>query len=162
MLNLKVVFFLFLSIKIILIKFLKKIYFSTDLYNKSLISVLPKQIYFYPNSFLLSSLVTHKNFSIKIKDINTKNFWKQNYSANEKELLHNFFWLNLIDRKNDANIIQEIITNWMHENKKYKKTIWQNSILSKRLISWILNADIILKNTDQVFKNNFFNLLLFK
>ena len=74
-----------------------------------------------------------KKFSIKIKDINTKNFWKQNYSANEKELLHNeFLWLNLINRKNDANIIQEIITNWMHENEKYKKTIWQNSILSKR------------------------------
>ena len=160
MLNLKVVFFLFLSIKIILIKFLKKIYFSTDLYNKSLISILPKQIYFYPNSFLLSSLVTHKNFSIKIKDINTKNFWKQKYSASEKELLHNFFWLNLIDRKNDANIIQEIITNWMYENKKYKKTVWQNSILSRRLISWILNADIILKNTDQVFKNNFFQSII--
>ena len=40
------------------------------------------------------------------------------------------------------------------------KNIWDNTTLSKRIISWILNADIILNNADNIFKNNFLESII--
>ena len=40
---------------------------------------------------------------------------------------------------------------------KYKKGIWENPVISKRIISWILNADIILNNADNIFKEKQIN-----
>ena len=43
-----------------------------------------------------------------------------------------------------VNHYKKLINIWMMKNSKYKKNIWDNSVLSKRIISWILNVDIIL------------------
>jgi len=155
MFNLKSFYFYFLAIKIKITEFFKKIYFTTNYYNKSLKSKIPNQFYFYPNPFLLSSFTNYKNFLFKVENINPETLWnKKFYGKNEKHL-HDFFWLNLIDRKNDAIIIQKIISIWICKNNNYRKIIWDNTVLSKRIISWILNADIILNNADNVFKDNF-------
>ena len=69
MFNLKGLYFYFLAIKIVITKFLKRIYFSTNYYNKSLRSKIPKHFYFYPNPFLLSSFTNYKNFAFKVEDI---------------------------------------------------------------------------------------------
>ena len=66
-----------------------------------------------------------------------------------------FFWLNLIDRKNDGKSLQKIINLWILKYSKYKRNTWETSVLSKRIISWILNADIILNNEFFDFKRNF-------
>ena len=48
-------------------------------------------------------------------------------------------------------------------NLKYKSLIWETSIISKRIMSWILNADIILKNSNFDFlKEILLSRLLFK
>ncbi len=160
MLNLKSAYYYFLAIKIAFIKFIKKIYFTTKYYQKSLETKIPSKFHFFPNSFLLSSLTNYKDFSFKISDIDPDIFWnKQPSSVNERSL-NNFLWLNLIDRKNDASIIQRIITVWIYKNKAYKKNIWDNSVLSERVISWILNANIILDKTDNVFKKDFLNSII--
>ena len=44
----------------------------------------------------------------------------------------------------------------MLKHSKYKKNIWESSVLSKRIISWILNVDIILNNGSFDFKKKFF------
>ena len=44
----------------------------------------------------------------------------------------------------------------MLKHSKYKKDIWENSVLSRRVISWILNVDIILNNGTFNFKRRFF------
>jgi uncharacterized heparinase superfamily protein len=160
MFNLKSIYFYFLALQITLIKFIKKIYFSTDYYNKSLISKTPQQFYFHPNPFLLSSITNYKKYSFKISEIDPNLFWiKQKKKVEEKEL-HSFLWLNLIDRKNDGKILQRIINIWMLKNSKYKKDIWENSVLSKRIISWILNVDIIFNNGSFDFKRNFLNSIV--
>ena len=87
-------------------------------------------------------------------------FWKKSFSKRDEENLHSFIWLNLIDRKNEGNIIQNIINVWVHKNSKYKNIIWDNIITSKRIISWILNADLILNNTNNSFKSDFFNSII--
>ena len=160
MFYLKSIYFYFLASKINITKKIKKIYFKTDFYYKSLESKVPKQLYFNPNPFLLSSLTTHKNFSFKISNIDEDIFWNKKPIKKEEENLHNFLWLNLIDRKNDSLTIQKIINVWIYKNSKYKNIIWDNSVICKRLISWILNTDIILNNTNNIFKNDLFNSII--
>jgi uncharacterized heparinase superfamily protein len=160
MFNLKSIYFYFLAVQITLIKFIKKIYFSTNFYNKSLISNTPQQFYFHPNPFLLSSITNYYKYSFKISEIDPNIFWiKQKNIRVEKEL-NSFLWLNLIDRKNDGKILQRIINIWMLKHSKYKKNIWESSVLSKRIISWILNVDIILNNGSFDFKRNFLNSII--
>ena len=148
MFNLKSAYLYFLAIKIFFLKSIKKIYFTTSYYNKSLQSKKPSDFYFFPNPFLLSSFTNNRNFSFKVSNIDSDMFWKDKSSIKDKKNLNSFLWLNLIDRKNDAKIIQKIITIWIYKNDKYKSVIWSSSILSTRITSWILNAEIILRARD--------------
>ena len=66
----------------------------------------------------------------------------------------------MINRKNDGLIIQQIISIWMKNNNKYKKKNWDNLNISKRILAWILNTDIILNNADNNFKQIFFNSII--
>ncbi len=160
MLNLKSAYLYFLAIKISILKFIKKLYFTSNYYNKSLQTKKPEKFYFYPNPFLLSSFTNHKNFTFKISNIDQEMFWKDQGSIKDVKNLNNFLWLNLIDRKNDAKIIQKIITIWIYKNDKYKKLIWDSTILSTRVTSWILNSEILLNNKDENFKNYFLQSII--
>ena len=160
MFNLKSIYFYFLALQIALIKFIKKIYFSTDFYNKSLVSKTPHQFFFHPNPSLLSSITNYKKYSFKISDIDPNIFWVEQKNIIEEKRIHSFLWLNLIDRKNDGKSLQKLINIWMLKHSKYKKNIWESSVLSKRIISWILNVDIILNNGSFDFKRNFLNIII--
>ena len=160
MFNLKSIYFYFLAIQISLIKFIKKIYFSTNFYNNSLVSKTPQQFYFHPNPFLLSSITNYKKYSFKISEIDPNVFWIKKKNNWENKELHGFLWLNLIDRKSDGKSLQKIIDIWILKNSKYKRNIWESSVLSKRIISWILNVEIILNNGSFYFKRNFLNSII--
>ena len=86
-------------------------------------------------------------------------FWLED-KKKDPEKLHNFFWLNLIDRKTDYKNLKKIIYIWLLKNSKYKKKIWETSTLSSRVISWILNIDIILKNSTFDFKKKFLDCII--
>ena len=158
--SLKAAYFYFLAVKILLFRFVKKIYFSTNFYNNSLKTKLPEQLYFYPNPFLLSSFVNEKMFNFKLSNVNIDIFWNEFDSPKEEQDLNSFFWLNLINRKNDGLAIQQIISIWIKNNNKYKNKNWNQLQISKRILAWILNADIILNNADKFFKESFFNSII--
>ena len=158
MLNLKSAYFYFLAIKINFLKIIRKIYFTTNIYNESLKSKIPKQFYFFPNAFLLSSFTSYKNFIFKISEINPDNFWSNKKSKN----FHNFIWLNLIDRKDNAILIRKLILTWIQKNNKYKLLTWKSEVISVRIISWILNANIILSNTNRDFNKKFLESIVFQ
>ena len=145
---LKSVYFFFLSNKNNFFNSLKKIYFSTNFYNKSLFTKIPKQFYFYPRPNLLFSFNREMNFHFKLSKLNTNEFWQEQKTERDDKIVNSFEWLYLINRKNDVLIIQRLISLWIYKNRKYKKKTWENSLISKRVISWILNADIILNNTN--------------
>ena len=109
MFNLKSIYFYFLALQISLIKFIKKIYFSTNYYNKSLLSKTPQQFYFHPNPFLLSSITNYKKYSFKISEIDPNIFWIKQKNLDGEKDRHSFLWLNLMDRKNDGKSLQKII-----------------------------------------------------
>ena len=48
----------------------------------------------------------------------------------------------------------------MTKHSKYKKNIWDSSVLSKRIISWLLNVDIILNNGLFEFKKKFLDSIV--
>ena len=90
MFGLKSVYFYLIACQITLIKFFKKLYFSSKNYNKSLESKTPQQIYYNPNPILLSIIAPSNNQTFKISDINPNIFWFENKRQN-KEQIHNFF-----------------------------------------------------------------------
>ncbi len=159
MFGLKSVYYYLIAYQITIIKFFKKLYFSSKNYNKSLETKTPQQVYFNPNPFLLSIITSYKNQSFKISDIDPNIFWFEDKKKNVDQM-HNFFWLNLIDRKTDDKKLKKIIFIWMLKNSKYKQGIWETSTLSARVISWILNIDIILNNSTFDFRKSFLNCII--
>ena len=91
MFGFRATFFYLLAAKIVLVRFVKNIYFSTNYYNKSLKTKLPEQLYFYPNPFLLSSFINQKIFAFKLSKINVNTFWSNFESQTEGEDLNSFF-----------------------------------------------------------------------
>ena len=86
MFGLKSVYLYIIACQITLIKFLKKLYFLSKNYNKSLESKTPQQVYYNPNPFLLSIITSYNNQSFKISDVDPNNFWledeKKKYRSN--------------------------------------------------------------------------------
>ena len=160
MMSLKTAYYYILAVKINLIKVFKKIYFTTSFYRKTLVSRVPNQFFFFPNPFLMSSISNYKKFAFQIKDLDPNKFWEVNYSTKEKKELHNFVWLSSIDRKDNASTLRKIISLWNVKNLKYNSLVWETSVISKRIMSWVLNADIILKNSNFEFKKSFIESLV--
>ena len=75
MFGLKSVYYYLIACQITFIKFLKKIYFSSKNYNKSLQTKIPQQIYYNPNPFLLSIITTFSEQPFKINEIDPNVFW---------------------------------------------------------------------------------------
>lgn len=157
---LKSAFSNFLNIKFQITSFLRTIYYSSKYYHSSIESKKPKQFFFFPNSFLLSSFTNYKDFSVKMSDIDPYSFWVKQKTKEEENNLHSFLWLNVLDRKNEAVIIRKIIELWIEKNKRFNNLTWENTLTSKRIISWILNADIILESSNHVFKEEFLNSII--
>ena len=160
MTGLKSIYIYFLSIKKITTKLIKEFFFSTSLYNKLLDSKIPSRFFFYPNPYLLSPLLNHKDLLIKISHEDVRNFWINILKNKEKKSIHNFLWLNLVDRKNESRIIKKIIEEWILQYHKYKKDIWSDGLISLRIISWISNADVILNNNQKDFNETFYKSLI--
>ena len=78
MFGLKDAYFYLVAVQVTLIKFFKKIYFTTDHYNKSLKSKIPSQVNLNPNAFLLSIISPYRKRSFKINEINSNEFWLEN------------------------------------------------------------------------------------
>ena len=153
MLYLRSIFFYFLAIKTFLRKIYKKFYFSTQLYQKSLQTKRPEKFKFFPKTFHYSLFTNYKNFSFKVTEIDPENFWEP--GKNEKEIikLNEFLWLNLINRKSDSSIIRKIIINWIKKNDKINLRTWGTTVTSRRTLSWIFNAEIMLNSTNKDFQD---------
>ena len=94
MFGLKSVYFYLIACQITLIKFFKKLYFSSKNYNKSLESKTPQQVYYSPNPFLLSIITSSSRQIFKISEIDPNFFWLENKNK-DTDQIHNFFGLTL-------------------------------------------------------------------
>ena len=160
MIRLKSIFIYFLAIRKIFIRSLKELFFGSNYYNKLLDTDVPSSFLFNPNPYLLSPFLNHKDLLIKISNEDVRNFRISLFENKEKKSIHNFLWLNLIDRKNENEIIQKIIGEWIKKYYKYTKGIWDEDLTSLRVISWISNADLILNTNDKDFNKSFYKNII--
>ncbi len=160
MLDLKSIYLYFLSIKKVSIKTIRRFFFSTTFYNKRLLTENPSRFFFYPNPYLLSPFLNHKESLLKISKFEANYFWNNIKNTSEKKNLHGFLWLNLIDRKNEKDSIKKIVNDWIKRYGNYRKEIWDENILSKRIIAWISNADLFLDKKEDKFQKFFTGSLI--
>ena len=160
MIRLKSIYIYFLAIKKVLIRSLKELFFGSNYYNKLLDTDVPSSFLFNPNPYLLSPFLNHKDLLIKISNEDVRNFRISLFENKEKKSIHNFLWLNLIDRKNENEIIKKIIGEWIKKYSKYTKGIWDEDLTSLRVISWISNADLILNTNDKDFNKSFYKNII--
>ncbi len=160
MITLNSIYIYFLAIKKIFIRSLKEFFFSSNYYNKLLDTEIPSRFLFNPNPYLLSPFLNHKEALIKISSEDVRNFRVNLFKNKEKKNIHNFLWLNLIDRKNKNETIQKIIREWIGKYSKYTKGIWDENLTSLRIVSWISNADLILNANDKDFNRSFYKNII--
>ena len=160
MASIKSIYIYLLSIRRLIVKSIKEFFFTTNFYNKLLDNKIPSRFFFYPNPYLLSPLLNHKDLLIKISNEDVRNFRISFLKNKERKSIHNFLWLNLVDRKNELEIIQKIIEEWILKYQNYKKNAWADNLISIRIINWISNADIILNNAQRSFSQIFYKSLI--
>ena len=111
MISIKSMFIYLLSLKRIIAKSMKEFFYTTKFYNKLLDNKIPSRFFFYPNPYLLSPLLNHKDLLIKISNEDVRNFRISFLKNKERRSIHNFLWLNLVDRKNKLEQFRELLKN---------------------------------------------------
>ena len=91
MTSIKSIYIYFLSVKKLVSKSIKEFFFSTSFYNKLLDSKIPSRFFFYPNPYLLSPLLNHKDLLVKISNEDVRNFRVNILKNKEKKSIHNFY-----------------------------------------------------------------------
>ena len=159
MFGLKSAYFYLVALQVTFVKFFKKLYFSTSYYNNSLNSKIPIQVFFNPNPFLLSLISPYTKKSFNLSEVSPNDFWLEKKNKQIYQY-HNYLWLSTINRKTDEKHVQKIIYLWIIKYSNFKRKIWDTSTLSSRVISWILNVDIIINNGTFEFKKIFFQNII--
>ena len=159
MFGLKSAYFYLVALQVTFVKFFKKLYFSTSYYNNSLNSKIPIQVFFNPNPFLLSLISPYTKKSFNFNEVSPNDFWLEKTNKQIYQY-HNYLWLSTINRKTDEKHVQKIIYLWIIKYSNFKRKIWDTSTLSSRVISWMLNVDIIINNGTFEFKKIFFQNII--
>ena len=151
----------FFSILNLLFLSFRNIYFTTNFYNKKLISFVPDRIFYNPSTYLSSSLTTISSDFYKITNTTPELLWETNIKEKQEfETLHSFLWLNKLDRKNNKTITKKIITSWINSFFNFELNTWDMEITAKRIIAWSSNTDITLEDSDKIYKEKFFLSLI--
>ena len=148
--------YFFSILKLIFLSF-RNYYFSSNFYNKKLITFVPNRIFYNPSTHLISSLTSISNDFYKITNASNTMLWKEKIKDQKKfENLHSFLWLVKLDRKNSKTFTQNIIRSWIDVFFDYHPNVWEMEVTAKRIISWVSNTDITLEDSDKRYKEKFF------
>ncbi len=140
---------------------IRKIYLNSPIYNKKISKIDDKVIIYKPSQSILNCLIKFDKKKHNIENFSLNSVWKDNANLDQKNFkkLHSFFWLFTLDLKSSKKITQNIISNWIDENQKYKQNIWDLDILSKRIIAWISNSKLTYENSETDYKLHFNSLI---
>ena len=155
------IFFNFSSIIFQIINKIRNIYLNSPIYNKKISKIDDKIIIYKPSQNILNSLIKFNKKKYNVEDYSLNSVWKnsKNFNSRNFKNLHSFFWLFTLDLKSSNKITQNIIYNWIEENDKYTKYIWDLDILSKRIIAWISNSKLTYENAENSYKLYFNSLI---
>ena len=78
----------------------KKIYLSSNYYDKKISKINNDNLIYRPSPHLLSSLIQYQNKKVDIKEISTDNLWdNENIDLKNFQKLNNFYWFFSLDLK---------------------------------------------------------------
>ena len=136
-------------------------YYTSNYYNKKLVTFIPNRIFYNPSSYLSASLTNINSDFYKIKNTSPKLLWTVSIKEKVKfDNLHSFLWLSKLDRKHSKKLTKDIIKSWISNFFNYEKNTWQMEIIAKRIIAWVSNADLTLEDADKIYKETFFISLI--
>ncbi len=143
-------------------KKLRKIYLNSAFYDNKISSKNLKALSYKPSLGILSSIAKYEKTKNKIEDFEIDKIWVVNkLSYKNYKKLNNFFWLFSVDLKSSKKICISIISKWIESNQKYNDDLWEIDTLSRRIISWITNSQLIYDEGDKIYKEKF-NKIIFK
>jgi len=139
----------------------RNFYFSSNHYNKKLITLVPDRTFYSPSPRLTTTLTTTSNEFYKITNTSPELLWKTSFENKQKfENLHSFLWLSKIDRKNSKIITKKIVESWINNFFNYDPHTWKLEITARRVIAWSSNFDLTLEDSDKLYKEKFFSCLI--
>ena len=134
----------------------RNVYLNSNYYNKKISKINFNRLVYKPSPHLLSSLIKYQNKKINVDDISTKNFWNnKNNDSKDFRRLNNFYWFFSLDLKSSKKITQKIISNWIKKNFKYDSKSWEFDLTSKRIIAWLSNHNLTIKDSDEKYHDQF-------
>ena len=135
---------------------LKNLYFKTNFYNKKISSNIPNKYNYRPSQHIINCLIAFNRKKFRIDQLSLNSIWQTNSkNSDEFKNLHNFLWLLTLDIKTSKLVTQNIIENWIDNNKIFNEETWKIDILSKRIIAWISNTNLTLDESNKNYKVKF-------
>ena len=134
---------------------IKKIYQSSNFYNKKISKIFNNNFEYRPSPYLLSSIVKYQKKKYRIEDFALESIWKNTVNSEDYEKLNNFFWFFSLDLKSSKKSTQSVIINWLNNNARYNEKCWSFDIASKRIISWLSNHQLTYEDSDKEYKIKF-------
>ena len=134
----------------------KKIYLGSSFYDKKISKIDNNSLNYIPSLILFGAVVKVLEKKYNIREFNLKDIWKNdNLNSKDFNKLQNFYWLFSLNLKSSKKEVQDIVELWIDLNSNYNHKIWENDILSRRVISWIANSALTYEGSSQNYKNKF-------
>ena len=135
---------------------IKKIYLGSSFYDKKISKIDNNSLNYIPSLILFGAVVKVLEKKYNIREFNLKDIWKNdNLNSKDFNKLQNFYWLFSLNLKSSKKEVQDIVELWIDLNSNYNHKIWENDILSRRVISWIANSALTYEGSSQNYKNKF-------
>ncbi len=146
---------------------LHKLIFRSNLYNgtlqeKKTKSISKIQIKTFPGNIEIGNQIFQGKFLLSGYNIDLRNKlpWKMNTSNDWKKDFHSFFWLHHLRATNTisaSKFSQTIIKKWIKEYNHWDEFTWKISLVSRRIESWILNYNFLIREAEQEFIDILYN-----
>ena len=133
-------------------KKIRDIYRNSNFYETKISKTFDVVFQYKPSPYLLSSLINYQNKKYKIDDLDFNSIWESKSQSKEFKRLNNFFWFFSLDLKSSKKLTQQVISNWIEKNSRYKKESWEFDITAKRIISWLSNYQLSYNDSNQEYK----------
>ncbi len=140
-------------------KKLSIIYKNSNLYEKKISKTFNNEFIYKPSPHLLSSVLKYQNKKYKIEDFEFETVWNNQIKSKDFERLNNFFWLFSLDLKSSKNSVKKVVTNWINNNRNFKKESWEFDITAKRIISYLSNHQLTYDDNDEEYRSIFDHMI---
>ncbi len=137
-------------------KHLRNIYLNSNYYDKKISKIGNNNLIYKPSPHLLSSLIKYQKKKINVEDVSIDNLWdNKNINSENFRRLNNFYWFFSLDLKSSKKNTQKIVSDWIKKNFKYNSKSWELDLTSKRIIAWLSNHNLTIKEDDEKYQNQF-------